>query len=60
MTADTKRGYTREEAADYAGVSFWKVADAIRSNLLPAKRHGKTTVVLREDLDAWIDSWGAA
>lgn len=56
----TKRGYTREEAAEYAGVSLWKVADAVRSNTLPAKRNGRDIVVLREDLDTWIDSWEVA
>ncbi|MCJ1708710.1 helix-turn-helix domain-containing protein [Microbacterium sp. VKM Ac-2923] len=42
---------------DYCGVSIYKVAVAIRQNTLPARRHGKDIVVLREDLDAWMDGW---
>jgi excisionase family DNA binding protein len=52
----TKRLYTREEAADYSGVTVYKIAKAIRDATLPAKRHGKDVVVERADLDAWIDA----
>ena len=55
-----KRGFTREQASDYCGISFYKIADAVRSNRLPAKRLGKDIVVLREDLDAWIETWDDA
>lgn len=55
-----KRGYTREEAASYCGVSVYKIRDAIRDNHLPAKRHGKDVIVLREDLDAFLDQMDAA
>jgi excisionase family DNA binding protein len=60
MNTEAKRGFTREEAADYVGVSFYKIAAAIRENRLPAKRHGKDVIVLREDLDAFIDQMNAA
>lgn len=60
MTIKVKRGFTRQEAADYVGVSFWKIADAIRENRLPARRHGKDIIVLREDLDAFLDSMAVA
>lgn len=56
MSAIEKRGFTREEAAEYTGLSFWKIRDAVRDGLLPAKKHGTTTIVLREDLDAYMDS----
>lgn len=50
-----KRGYTREEAAEYVGVSVYKIRDAIRDGLIPAKRAGKDVLVLREDLDAYLE-----
>lgn len=50
-----KRGYTREQAAHYVGVSVYKIQDAIRQAQLPAKRHGKDVIVLLEDLDEWLD-----
>lgn len=52
-----KRGFNREQAADYCGVSMYKVAIAVRQNVLPARRHGKDVVVFREDLDAWMEGW---
>ncbi|MFL2000015.1 helix-turn-helix domain-containing protein [Microbacterium sp. A1-JK] len=55
-----KRAFTREQAAEYCGISFYKVANAIRRNQIPAKRHGKDIVVLREDLDTWMDGWEPA
>ncbi|MEV7768326.1 helix-turn-helix domain-containing protein [Microbacterium sp. NPDC086615] len=55
-----KRGFSREQAADYCGVSIYKVAIAVRQNTLPARRHGKDTIIFREDLDAWMDGWEIA
>jgi len=52
-----KRGFSREEAADYCGVSTYKVAAAIRQNWLPAVRNGKAVILLREDLEMWMDTW---
>lgn len=52
-----KHGHTRAEAADYCGIGLDKIKKAIRDYHLPAKRHGKNVVLLREDLDEWIDSW---
>ncbi len=52
-----KRGFTREEAAEYTGLSIYKIKTAIRQNRLPAKKHGKDILVLREDLDAFIDNF---
>ena len=51
-----KRAFTREEAAEYTGLSIYKIKAAIRDNLIPAKRHGKDVLVLREDLDALLES----
>lgn len=55
-----KRAFTREEAADYTGLSIWKIKLAIRNHDLPAKRHGKDVLVLREDLDALIEAMEVA
>ena len=55
-----KRGFSREEAAAYAGVSIYKVKTAIRENRLIARKDkgdSKDTVIFREDLDEWMDSW---
>lgn len=59
-TYNWKRGFSREQAADYCGVSIYKVAIAVRRNTLPARRHGKDIVIFREDLDAWMDGWEPA
>ncbi|MGZ0068646.1 helix-turn-helix domain-containing protein [Microbacterium arborescens] len=56
----SKRGFTREEAAQCSGVGIYKIKQAISEYHLPAKRHGKDIVVLREDLDSWIESWPIA
>lgn len=50
------RGFSREDAAAYAGISVYRIRAAIRDNRLPAKKHGKDILVLREDLDAYIDA----
>ncbi|MCC4247481.1 helix-turn-helix domain-containing protein [Microbacterium testaceum] len=52
-----KRGFSREQAADYCGVNFYKVANAVRKNVLPAVRNGRDIIIFREDLDAWMESW---
>ena len=52
-----KRGFSREQAADYCAVSIDKVKRAIRWNQLPAVRHGRDIILFREDLDAWMESW---
>lgn len=55
-----KIAYTREEAADAAGVSVYKVRAAIRDSILPAKKNGKDIVILAADLREWVDGWEAA
>ena len=54
-----KRAFTREEAAEYTGLSVYKIRGAIRDNRLPARRDGKDVLVLREDLDALLESMEA-
>lgn len=63
MTATIKRGFSREEAATYAGVSVYKIAKAIRDNKLIARKDSeksKDLIVFREDLDAYMDQWAVA
>jgi excisionase family DNA binding protein len=50
-----KRGYTREEAAIYLGISVWKVKDLVRDNRLPAKNDGRDVLIDVRDLDAYFD-----
>lgn len=51
-----KRAFSREEAAEYTGLSVYKIRIAIRENRLPARRDGKDVLVFREDLDALLES----
>lgn len=63
MSAVAKRGFTREEAAQYAGVSIYKIKTAIRENKLIARKDSeksKDVIVFREDLDAFMDEWAVA
>lgn len=53
---NAKRGFTREEAAEYTGLSIYKIQKAIRNNDLPARRMGKDVIVFREDLDALLEA----
>jgi excisionase family DNA binding protein len=55
-----KRLFTREEAADYCGLNYYKIAKAVREDRLPAKRHGRDILIDRADLDAFIDQMEVA
>ena len=44
------------EAARYAGSTSWFLRQAIYEGRLRARRLGKTIVVLRDDLDAFLES----
>lgn len=60
MTTTIRRGLSREDAAEYAGVSVYKIKAAIRDNKLVARTLGKDTVVFVEDLDEWMNTWEVA
>lgn len=49
------RGMRIKEAAEYMAASCWYVEERIRSKELPALKLGRHYVLLREDLDAFLD-----
>jgi excisionase family DNA binding protein len=51
-----KRGYRIAEAARYMGVSPWFVELKIRSGELPALKLCRHYTILREDMDAFLNS----
>lgn len=55
-----KRLFTREEAATYCGVNYYKIAKAVRENRIPARRDGRDILIERSDLDAYIDQMEVA
>lgn len=50
------RGFRIAEAAAYMGLSPWSVELLIRSGKLPAIKLCRHYTLLREDLDAFLDS----
>ncbi len=54
------RGFRIREAAVYMGVSPWAVEVLIRSKKLPALKLCRHYTVLKEDMDAFLDSERAA
>jgi excisionase family DNA binding protein len=56
MTALDKRGFTIDEAVTYlGGTSESGVRRLIRDNKLAARKLGKNVVILREELDRFLD-----
>jgi len=51
-----KRGYRILDAATYMGVSPWYVELKIRSGELPALKLCRHYTILKEDMDAFLDS----
>jgi excisionase family DNA binding protein len=45
-----------EEVRQATGIGRTKIYEAINSGKLPARKFGKRTVVLKDDLDAFLDS----
>jgi excisionase family DNA binding protein len=54
--SESRRGYRIAEAAQYMGVSPWFVEVAVREKRLPALKLGRPWVILREDMDAFLDA----
>jgi hypothetical protein len=52
--ADGKLGYTIKEAVDVSPVSRSEMYLAMRRGDLKAKKHGKRTIILRDDLAAYL------
>ena len=55
-TALAVRGLRVADAAKYAGVSHWFIRTAVWQGKLRAYRAGKVIIVLRDDLDRWLNS----
>ena len=51
---EIKLAFTIQEAAAAAGVGRTTIFEEIRHNQLIARKIGRRTVVLRDDLDAWL------
>ena len=51
-----RRGYTVAEASQYSRATQWAVRTAIRNGQLKARAIGRRLIILREDVDAWLDS----
>jgi excisionase family DNA binding protein len=54
------RGFRIKEAAIYMGLSPWAVEILIRSKKLPALKLCRHYTILKEDMDAFLDSERAA
>jgi excisionase family DNA binding protein len=50
------RGLRVPDAAAYAGVTHWHIRTAIWTGKLKAYRAGKVIIILREDLDRYLNS----
>jgi hypothetical protein len=50
------RGLRIRDAAAYAGVTVWFIRSAIWAGKLKARKAGSVQVILREDLDSFLDS----
>jgi excisionase family DNA binding protein len=50
------RGLSVLEASKYAGATIWFIRSAIWDKRLPALRLGKKNVILRDDLDRFLDA----
>lgn len=55
-TAAPVRGLRVADAAKYAGVSHWFIRTAVWTGKLRAYRAGKVIVILRDDLDRFLNS----
>jgi excisionase family DNA binding protein len=55
-----RRGYRIAEAAVYMGASPWYVELKVRSGELQALKLGRHWVILREDMDQFLDAQRAA
>lgn len=47
--------YSIEEACQITGIGRTKLYEAISNGLLSAKKYGKRTIILRSDLEKFLD-----
>jgi len=52
----TPRGLRIVEAARYAGVTTWFIRQAIWEGRLKARRCGKLVIILRDELDCFLEN----
>jgi excisionase family DNA binding protein len=52
----TQKSFTIPQVAAYSGLTHWQVRMAIWEGRLAAKRVGKSLIVLRQDVDAFLES----
>lgn len=50
------RGLRIQQAAEYAGTNCWFIRSAIWTGKLKAHHAGKTIIILRDDLDRFLNS----
>ena len=50
------RGLSVLEASKYSGTTVWFIRSAIWGKRLPALRLGRKNVILRDDLDRFLDA----
>jgi excisionase family DNA binding protein len=43
-----------EEASALTGIGLTSIRQAVASGDLPARRHGRRIIILRDDLQAWL------
>jgi excisionase family DNA binding protein len=55
-SALTPRGLRIVQAARYAGVSTWFIRQAIWEGRLKARRCGKFVIILRDELDRFLEN----
>jgi hypothetical protein len=51
-----KRGFSREQAAEYVGLPRASFDDRVRAGLIAVKYQGSKPTFLRERLDAYLDA----
>jgi excisionase family DNA binding protein len=54
MTSSERFGYAVSEAAEVSGVGRTVLYDEIRAGRLTARKIGRRTVILRDDLMRWL------
>lgn len=52
----TQKSFTIPQAAAYSGLTHWQVRMAIWQGRLAAKRVGKSLIVLRQDVDGFLEA----
>jgi excisionase family DNA binding protein len=55
-TAAPVRGLRVSDAATYAGVTHWHIRTAVWTGKLKAHRAGKVILIMRDDLDCYLNS----